>query len=151
MPSDLYNIGRRGFLTQVSQGSANGVKIDWVNDTVMAQLITLDAAGFQFDPEHASLADIPNGARIGSPKTLANRGSTVDGWATADNVTFDAVTSPNGEAVSAVLLYRAGADDASSILVAYLDDVVSGLPIVPNGGDLTLLWNAGVDTRLFRL
>lgn len=61
---------------------------------------------------------------------------TVDG---AD-VTFTAVT---GATVEALVLYRknAGANTTWQ-LVAYIDTGVTGLPVTPNGGDISISWNA---------
>lgn len=61
---------------------------------------------------------------------------TVDG---AD-VTFTAVT---GATVEALVLYRknAGANTTWQ-LVAYIDTGVTGLPVTPNGGDISISWYA---------
>lgn len=56
------------------------------------------------------------------------------------DVTFTAVT---GASVEALVLYRknAGANTTWQ-LVAYIDTGVTGLPVTPNGGDITISWNA---------
>jgi hypothetical protein len=56
------------------------------------------------------------------------------------DVTFSAVT---GNSVEAIVLYRknAGANTTWQ-LVAYIDTLVTGLPVTPNGGDITITWNA---------
>ncbi len=61
---------------------------------------------------------------------------TVDG----DNVTYTAVT---GASVEALVLYRKNAGaNTTWRLVAYIDTSVTGLPVTPNGGDITITWNA---------
>lgn len=61
---------------------------------------------------------------------------TVDG----DNATFVGVTGNESEAL---VLYRKNAGaNTTWRLVAYLDTSVTGLPVTPNGGDITVSWNA---------
>lgn len=70
---------------------------------------------------------------IGSVTTT---GGLVDG---AD-VTFSAVT---GNSCEAIVLYRKNAGaNTTWYLVAYIDTGVTGLPVTPNGGDITITWNA---------
>jgi len=66
--------------------------------------------------------------------TLVN--GTVDG----SDVTFTAVS---GVTVEALVLYRKNAGaNTTWRLIAYLDTSVTGLPVTPNGGDITITWNA---------
>jgi len=66
--------------------------------------------------------------------TLTN--GTVDG----DNVTYTAVS---GATVEAIVLYRKNAGaNTTWRLVAYIDTSVTGLPVTPNGGDISITWNA---------
>ncbi len=71
--------------------------------------------------------------RITTP-TIAN--GTFDG----DNLTYTAVA---GNSVEALVIYRhnAGANTTWKV-VAYIDTSVTGLPVTPNGGDITVTWNA---------
>lgn len=70
---------------------------------------------------------------ITSP-TLTN--GTVDGG----DVTFSAVT---GNSVEAIVIYRKNAGANSTwYLCAYIDTGVTGLPVTPNGGNITITWNA---------
>lgn len=60
---------------------------------------------------------------------------TVDG----DNITFTAVT---GNTVEALVLYRKNAGvNTTWRLVAYIDTSVTGLPVTPNGGDISISWS----------
>lgn len=61
---------------------------------------------------------------------------TVDGG----NVTYTAVS---GNSVEAIVLYRKNAGaNTTWRLVAYIDTGQTGLPVTPNGGDITIAWNA---------
>lgn len=70
---------------------------------------------------------------ITSP-TLTN--GLIDGG----DVTF---TSVSGNSVEALVLYRKNAGaNTTWRLVAYIDTSVTGLPVTPNGGNITITWNA---------
>ena len=71
---------------------------------------------------------------IGATKSYTN--GTFDGG----DVTFSAVT---GSTVEALVLYRKNAGaNTTWRLIAYIDTGVTGLPVTPNGGDITVTWNA---------
>jgi hypothetical protein len=68
--------------------------------------------------------------------TVTTTGGLIDG----DNLTFTAVT---GNSVEALVLYRKNAGaNTTWRLVAYIDTGVTGLPVTPNGGNITVTWNA---------
>ncbi len=57
-----------------------------------------------------------------------------------DNLTYTAVT---GASVEALVIYRKNSGaNTTWRLVAYIDTGVTGLPVTPNGGDITVTWNA---------
>ena len=68
--------------------------------------------------------------------TLTQATGLLDG---AD-VTYTAVS---GSSVEAIVLYRKNAGaNTTWALIAYIDTSVTGLPVTPNGGDITITWNA---------
>ena len=81
----------------------------------------------------SSLSGVVGTAQVIGSKTYVN--GLLDG---AD-VTFTAVT---GATVEALVLYIDTGVAGTSRLVAYLDTGVTGLPVTPNGGDITVTWNA---------
>ena len=140
MANTLYDEARKLFL----EG-----QIDWLGDTIKAMLIDRDAYTPNFSA-HKNMSDIPGttpgtGARVTGGVVLTNK-ATTGGAADADDVTFTAVSGPS---VESVLLYRQGSDDSDSTLIAWLD-TATGLPITPNGGDIIVTWDNGVN-RIFRL
>lgn len=147
--STLYDIGRRSFLTTVDVGASLGVQTNWATDTFRVVLLDLTQYTAVASTD-TSLANVAAGARV-ADVPLVNPVALTDGTASADNTVFPAVT---GNEVGAVLIYRdsteVGAVDADDILIAYIDSAISGLPVDPNGGDITILWNGG-DGRIFRL
>lgn len=138
MASTLYGKGREAF--------ANG-SIDWVNDDIRAILI--DEADYTVDIDvHDFLDDIPAGARVSvTAASLANK-TNVLGVCDADDGTFSAVT---GDVSEAIVLYKHTGSDATSQLIVYLDDAdTTGLPVIPNTGDINFAFDNGAD-RVFKL
>jgi hypothetical protein len=57
------------------------------------------------------------------------------------NVTFTAVTTATS--IEALVIYRKNTGaNTTWRLVAYIDTSVTGLPVTPNGGNITITWNA---------
>jgi hypothetical protein len=55
-------------------------------------------------------------------------------------LTYTAVT---GVSIEALVIYRKNSGaNTTWRLVLYLDTSVTGLPVTPNGGDITVTWNA---------
>lgn len=155
MANTLYNIARKGFLTEITVGAFTG-QLDWEDGSSDFVAVLIDADEYTFNETHTSMDDV-SGSAIVAKKIMTSRGSLADGTATADNTVFEAVSA--GPAAEAVLIYRSndatGTDfehevDTACVLVAYLDTGISGLPVTPNGGDITVLWNGG-NGWIFRL
>lgn len=135
MANALYAKGREGFL----DGS-----IDW--DTHTIKCVLIDAADYTVDlAAHDNLDDVPSGARVGTPQTLANK-SVTNGVADADDVTFSSVT---GDVCEGILIYKDTGVESTSRLIAYLD-TATGLPVTPNGGNIGITWSNGSD-KIFKL
>lgn len=77
-------------------------------------------------------------AVVGTPQTIGTKTFTNGVFDGAD-VTFTAVT---GSSVEALVLYVDTGSAATSPLVAFIDTSVTGLPVTPNGGDISITWNA---------
>jgi hypothetical protein len=96
----------------------------------------VDTGTYTFSALHDFADDIVGGVgtdqRITAP-TVAN--GTFDGG----DLTYTAVS---GASIEALVLYRhnAGANTTWKV-VLYLDTGVTGLPVTPNGGNITVTWN----------
>lgn len=137
MANTLYDVARQQFL----EGGIN-----WLTDNVKCMLI----AGSNYSPNfstHMYLSDIPTSARV-TPGVLLTGKATTGGAADANDVTFSAVPSTSPQ-VTAVLLYIDTGTESTSTLIAWLD-TGTGLPITPNGGDIIVTWDNGVN-KIFRL
>lgn len=118
------------------QASLDGDANTDVNDlTVKVALI--DTGVYTYSAAHDFLNDVTG--VVGTAQTIANT-TVVNGLFDGDNVTFSAVT---GATVEALIIYIDTGSSATSRLVAYIDTGVTGLPVTPNGGDITVTWNAG--------
>lgn len=76
---------------------------------------------------------------VGTPQTIGATKSVTNGLFDGGDVTFTAVS---GASVEALVIYIDTAVAGTSPLVAYIDTSVTGLPVTPNGGDITITWNA---------
>lgn len=83
------------------------------------------------------LSDIGAGARIGTSSNLGSK-TTTGGVFDAADTTISAVS---GASVESIVTYVDSGSAASSNLVVY-QDTGTNLPVTPNGGDITISWNA---------
>lgn len=135
MANTLYDYCRQRFLES---------QINWMTDTIKTVLVSTSA----YTPQtavHQYLADIPISARIAGPVTLTAK-ATTGGAADAADCTF---TSVSGATINAIVIYKDTGTEATSPLIAYVD-TATGLPITPNGGDIIVTWDNGVN-RIFRV
>lgn len=100
--------------------------------------VVLVTSGYTYSTAHDNLDDVTAGLRVATSGNLANKTFT-GGVFDADNVTFTAVT---GSAGAALVFYLDTGTESTSKLVCYIDSASAGLPITPNGGDITLTFNA---------
>ena len=135
MANTLYDYCRQRFLE---------AQINWMTDTVKVILVSTSA----YTPQtavHQYLSDIPTSARIAGPVTLTAK-ATTGGAADAADCTF---TSVSGATINAIVIYKDTGTEATSPLIAYID-TATGLPITPNGGDIIVTWDNGVN-KIFRV
>lgn len=103
--------------------------------TLKAALI--DLADYTYNAAHDFWDDASAGS-VGTPQTIANK-TYLNGLLDGDNVTFSAVT---GDPCEAIIIFLDTGTPSTSRLVAFIDTGVTGLPVTPNGGDITISWNA---------
>jgi hypothetical protein len=122
----------------IIQGSANS-DLDGTTDTGVWVALYDVGAGGAYDSADEFYSSISAGV-VGTPVEIGATKSYTGGVFDGANVTFSAVT---GDPCEALVIYRktAGANTEWR-LVAYLDTGVTGLPVTPNGGDITVTWNA---------
>ena len=135
MANTLYDSARQGFLE---------AQINWLTDTIKVLLV--DAGAYTPNVStHHFLADIQVSSRIAGPVTLTSK-TTTGGAADAADVTF---TSVSGASIEMIIIYKDTGTEATSPLIAMID-TATGLPITPNGGDIIVTWDNGVN-KIFKV
>jgi hypothetical protein len=76
---------------------------------------------------------------VGTAQTIGATKTVTNGVFDGADVTYTAVT---GNSVEALVIYVDTGTAATSPLVAYIDTGVTGLPVTPNGGNISVTWNA---------
>jgi hypothetical protein len=102
--------------------------------TVKVALVT---AGYTYSSANQFYSSV-SASVVGTPQTIGSKTFT-DGVFDGGDVTFTAVT---GSQVVSLVLYIDTGVAGTSPLVAFLDTGVTNLPVTPNGGDITITWNA---------
>ena len=137
MANQLYGKGRNKFAQGDIHWKAAG------GDTI--KVILVDAADYTvLIDTHEFLSDVPALARV-AIATLTLLDPAL-GVVDANDVTFSAVT---GDPSEALVIYKDTGVEATSPLIAYID-VATGLPVTPNGGDITVQWDNGAN-KIFKL
>lgn len=135
MANALYDKGREGFLAGTN---------DWDTNTIKITLV--DAADYTKDlAAHDNIDDVIAGARVATSAALTSK-TVTNGVADAADVTLSAVTGDPSEQI--VIWEDSGTESTSSLLVNI--DTATGLPVTPNGGDITVAWDSGAN-RIFKL
>lgn len=135
MANALYDTGRNAFLLG---------DIDWVADDI--RVILVDTADYTVDlVNHDFLDDVPAIARVATSAAMGTK-TAVAGVADAADVTYTAVTGDQSEAL---IIYKHTGVESTSQLIAYID-TATGLPVTPNGGDITIQWDSGAN-KIFKL
>lgn len=135
MANALYDRGREGFLA---------ADIDWDGDNI--RLILIDEGADVPDlANDEDLADRATAARISTTGNFTAK-TVTDGVADAADITMTGVT---GASVESMDIYQHTGVSATSLLIANID-TATGLPLTPNGGDVTVQWDAGAN-RIFKL
>jgi hypothetical protein len=142
MANALYTEGKNGLLT---------AQIDL--DTAVIKAVFVRG----YTPNtttHKFVSDVTGagGTLVGTPATLT---ATVSGGVfDATDITFTTVAA--GASCAYILIYQAsavggGADVATSAQrVVALIDTGTGLPVTPNGGDISIVWDNGA-SKIFAL
>ena len=133
MANALYPKAKEAFLN---------ADIDMATDTITIALI--DTGNYTYSSEHQFRDDISDSAVISSTN-LSNK-TTTNGIFDADDATFTSVTGANCEAL---VIFQNTGTQANSRLIAFIDSA-TGLPILPNGGDITVAFSSGLN-RIFAL
>lgn len=140
--SSLYDKAREGFLSG---------DIVWKVDGSTIKVVLV--RGYTFSASHQFLSEV-----VGAGGTIVGTGTlgsltNANGVADAADVVISGV--PEGAAIPHLVVYQASAVTGGSDLPASQQRLIvwkdrgSGIPIIPNGQDITIAWSPGAD-RIFR-
>jgi hypothetical protein len=133
MANALYPKAKEAFLNGAINMAANTIT-----------LALVDTGVYTYSTAHQFRSDVSNSAVI-STATLSNKTIT-SGVFDADDATFTSVSGANCEAL---IIFADTGVQGTSRLVAYIDSA-TGLPILPNGGDITVAFSSGAN-KIFSL
>ena len=108
--------------------------VNMSSGTVKVALV--DTGTYTYSAAHQYLSSLTG--VVGTAQTLGTKTFT-NGVFDAADATFTAVT---GNSVEALVLYVDTGTAGTSPLIAYIDTGVTNLPVTPNGGDISIVWNA---------
>lgn len=140
MSNQLFNQGRECFLNgSVSWGTAPIVMALWGTTMTNTYASTAYPANYA---SAVAFAGVPLGTAALTSMGVAS------GIASAADTTAVAVAT-SSTAITCIVLY-ANQVTAGSPLIAFIDTAASGLPITPNGGNITVSWSRGANL-IFKL
>lgn len=136
MANALYPITK----TQAFTNGATNISLDQ-NDATNGPYCTLvDTGTYTYSAAHDFYNDLTGVVGSDVRITTPTFGSVSQGTFDGDNITFTAVSGATVEAL--VISRRNSGANTTWRLVIYIDSSVTGLPVTPNGGDITVTWNA---------
>ena len=125
MASAIYPTFKAGIL----QGT-------WNLSSAVVRAVLIDTGTYTYSTAHDFYNDLSG--VVGSESAAMDGKTFTGGTFDANNVTFSAVT---GNTVEAIVLFVDTGNVTTDALIAYIDSASSGLPVTPNGGDITVAWS----------
>ncbi len=112
-----------------------------VNDATDGPFCALiDTGTYTYSAAHDFYNDLSGVVGTDQRFTSPTVGSVAAGVFDGADLTYTAVS---GNSVEALVIYRKNAGaNTTWRLVAFIDTGVTGLPVTPNGGDISVTWNA---------
>lgn len=116
--------------------------VDLDTDTIKVALV---ASGYTANMSADQYWNSASANVVGTPGTLASKTIT-NGIFDAADLTFTAVS---GAQVTQIVIFKDTGTPSTSPLIARID-TATGLPVTPNGGDITITWDSGAN-KIFAL
>jgi hypothetical protein len=117
---------------EVILGAATNTNL--LTGTVKVALV--DTGTYTYNAAHQFLTSLTG--VVGTAQTIGATKTVTNGVFDGADVTYSAVT---GNSVEALVIYVDTGTAGTSPLVAYIDTGVTGLPVTPNGGDISITWS----------
>lgn len=136
MANALFDSGRQKFL----EGG-----IPWLSGNIKCALVRSST----YTPNlatHTNITDVTAGGSVVATSANFTTKTSTAGVADADDIVFTSVAA--GAAIQYIVIYLDSGTPSTSWLIALLDS--GGLPVTPNGGNITVTWDSGT-SRIFKL
>ena len=137
MANDLFNV----FLANCIKVQSGFSALDLTTATIKAIFFDKDDDGTIPDyVNDQDIADMTLGRvpALGSAPTLTSPTVSATAVFDAADTTFTALT---GDQVELLVVFRDAGSEATDMLIVGWDTGVTGLPLQPNGGNVTVQWN----------
>lgn len=132
MANAVYPKWKEAALQYTSNGSLGG------SGTTGLYVALVDTGTYTYSSSDEFYSSVAS-AQVGTEVELGTKTFT-NGLLDAADSTFTAVSGSTAEAL--VLFVKNAGANTTWRLFAYIDTGVTGLPVTPNGGDITVAWNA---------
>jgi len=132
MANALYPKWKEAIIQASASSALNG------SGTTGVYAVLVDTGTYTYSSSHQYYSDLSG--IVGSEVEIGATKSYTSGVFDGADCTFSAVSGATVEAL--VLFIKNAGANTTWRLVAYIDSSVTGLPVTPNGGDITVTWNA---------
>ena len=131
MANALYPKWKEALIQNSTDSDVDG------SGTTGVYAVLVDTGTYTYSSAHQYYSDLSG--IVGTEVELGTKTYT-NGVLDAADITFSAVS---GSTVEAIVLFRKNAGaNTTWRLIAYMDSGYTGLPVTPNGGDITVQWHA---------
>ena len=138
MADFLYNSYKEELLKAGINVTSANVRVLLANTNIYTAVVGSDTV----------LANIDASARVAtSANVITDQTTITNGVLDFNDITYSSVAA--GNAAEAIVIYEWTGTETTSNLIAYIDQA-TGLPVTPNGGDITITWNSGAN-KIFAL
>ena len=132
MANAIYDLWKQ----EILKGTANNL-LNSADGTTGVFAALVDTGTYTFSQAHQFYSSLTG--VIGTDQEITAKTQAL-GVFDGSDLTYTAVT---GASVEAIVLYRKNAGaNTTWPLIAYIDTGVTNLPVTPNGGNITITWNA---------
>lgn len=125
--------------TELLKGTSNDL-LNSAEGATGVYCALVDTGTYTYSAAHAFYSSLSG--VVGTDQEILSKtnGTVAEGVFDGTDLTYTAVT---GASVEALVLYRKNAGaNTTWPLIAYIDASVTGLPVTPNGGNITITWSA---------
>jgi len=132
MANHIWGVWKAGLLQNTADTDLDG------SGSTGVYVALVDTGTYTFSSSHDFYNDLSG--IVGTDQEIGATKSYTNGTFDGADVTFTAVS---GNSVEALVIYRKNAGaNTTWFLCVYFDTSVTGLPVTPNGGNISIAWNA---------